>query len=149
MWINQSEPLLKHSFFMGVEEVRGTLYFILIKQVLFLPRFYFRTSLTRCKDEFFPSAPNSSKAFLCLKRLVYIYWLWYPRIAGCCQSNTIASNYRQDLLYIIALAFNPLAPELFFFLISTHTVYKMWIIQEPKKLALWNKPHFEEKKLRV
>ena len=40
---------------------------------------------------------------------------------------------------------NPLAPELLF-LISAHPVYKMWIIQEPKKLALWNKLHFEEEK---
>jgi len=40
---------------------------------------------------------------------------------------------------------NPLALELFF-LISAHPVYKMWLIQEPKKLALWNKLHFEEKK---
>jgi len=29
---------------------------------------------------------------------------------------------------------------------STHPVFKMWIIQEPKKLALWNKRRFEEKK---
>ena len=36
----------------------------------------------------------------------------------------------------------------FFFLILAHLVYKMWIIQEPKKLALWNKLHFEEKKKR-
>ena len=34
----------------------------------------------------------------------------------------------------------------YFFLISAHPVYKMWIIQEVKKLALWNKLHFEEKK---
>ena len=40
---------------------------------------------------------------------------------------------------------NPLVPELFF-LILAHSVYKMWIIQEPNKLALWNKLHFEEKK---
>jgi len=40
---------------------------------------------------------------------------------------------------------NPLAPE-FFFLILAHSVYKMWIIQEAKKLALWNKLHFVEKK---
>jgi hypothetical protein len=40
---------------------------------------------------------------------------------------------------------NPLAQELFF-LILAHHVYKMWIIQEPNKLALWNKLHFEEKK---
>ena len=42
---------------------------------------------------------------------------------------------------------NPLAPELFF-LILAHPVCKMWIIQEPNKLALWNKLHFEEKKKR-
>ena len=40
---------------------------------------------------------------------------------------------------------NLLAPELFF-LILTHPVYKMWILQEPNTLELWNKLHFEEKK---
>ena len=33
-----------------------------------------------------------------------------------------------------------------YILILAHPVYKMWIIQEPNKLALWNKLHFEEKK---
>jgi len=33
----------------------------------------------------------------------------------------------------------------YFFLILAHPVCKMWIIQEPNKLALWNKLHFEEK----
>ena len=32
-----------------------------------------------------------------------------------------------------------------FFLILAHPVYKMWIKQEPNKLELWNKLHFEEK----
>jgi len=41
--------------------------------------------------------------------------------------------------------FNLLAPELFF-LILAHPVYKMWIIQEPNTLDLWNKLHFEEEK---
>jgi len=40
--------------------------------------------------------------------------------------------------------FNLLAPELFFFILA-HPVYKMWIIQEPNTLELWNKLHFEEK----
>ena len=31
------------------------------------------------------------------------------------------------------------------FLILAHSVYKMWIIQEPNTLKLWNKLHFEEK----
>jgi len=44
-------------------------------------------------------------------------------------------------IYII----NPLSPELFF-LILAHPVYKMWIIQEPNALELWNKLHFEEEK---
>ena len=33
-----------------------------------------------------------------------------------------------------------------FFLILAHPAYKMWITQEPKKVALWNKQHFEERK---
>jgi hypothetical protein len=33
-----------------------------------------------------------------------------------------------------------------YFLILAHPVYKMWIIQEPNNLELWNKLHFEEKK---
>jgi len=41
---------------------------------------------------------------------------------------------------------NLLAPELFFFLILAQPVYKMWIIQEPNMLDLWNKLHFEEEK---
>ena len=36
-----------------------------------------------------------------------------------------------------------------FLLILAHPVFKMWIIQEPKKLALWNKRHFEEKKTEI
>jgi len=42
-------------------------------------------------------------------------------------------------------AFNILAQELFF-LILAHSVYKIWIIQEPNTLELWNKLHFEEEK---
>jgi len=41
---------------------------------------------------------------------------------------------------------NFLAPEFVFIL--AHPVYKMWIIQEPNILELWNKLHFEEEKKR-
>jgi hypothetical protein len=34
----------------------------------------------------------------------------------------------------------------FYIQILAHTVCKMWIIQETKKLALWNKRYFEKKK---
>jgi hypothetical protein len=33
-----------------------------------------------------------------------------------------------------------------YFFILAHPVYKMWIIQEPNTLELWNKLNFEEKK---
>jgi len=33
----------------------------------------------------------------------------------------------------------------FTFKFLAHPVCKMWIIQEPKKVALWNKRHFEQK----
>jgi hypothetical protein len=51
-----------------------------------------------------------------------------------------------EILRLLAkIAFNLLEPKLFF-LILAHFVYKMWIVQEPNKLELWNKMHFEEKK---
>ena len=37
----------------------------------------------------------------------------------------------------------------FFFQLLAHPVFKMWIIQKPNKVALWNKRHFEEKKMEI
>jgi hypothetical protein len=45
-----------------------------------------------------------------------------------------------------SLQINLLAPEIFLIFLA-HPVCKMWIIQEPKKVALWNKRHFEEKEM--
>jgi len=45
-------------------------------------------------------------------------------------------------------SFNPLKPEFYIYILA-HPVCKMWIIQKPKKVALWNKRHFEEKNRRV
>ena len=63
-------------------------------------------------------------------------WRWLP--------------YKGQYLYMLCvnmialLHINLLAPG-FFFNFST-PVYKMWIIQEPNKLELWNELHFEEEK---
>ena len=67
------------------------------------------------------------------------------------QSNITTAKEKQFLQlskshFCINDYINPLVSELLFFLISAHSVYKMWIIQEPNKVALWNKLHFEEKK---
>ena len=58
---------------------------------------------------------------------------------------------RNDLnnFFIIIIIIKLLGPELFFFLILAHPVYKMWIIREPNKLELRNKLHFEEEKKRT
>jgi len=37
----------------------------------------------------------------------------------------------------------------YFFLILAHPVYRMWIVQEPNTLELWNKLHFEEQKTEI
>ena len=36
-----------------------------------------------------------------------------------------------------------------FFLILAHPVFKVWVIQKPNKVALWNKRHFEEEKMEI
>ena len=59
---------------------------------------------------------------------------------------TITEEVKTALFFLCWCFFFFVKLNLLFFLISAHPVYKMWIIQEPKKLALWNKLHFEEKK---
>jgi hypothetical protein len=43
---------------------------------------------------------------------------------------------------------NPLAPD-FFFQILAQPVFKMWIVQDPNKVALWNKRYFEGEKTEI
>jgi hypothetical protein len=51
-------------------------------------------------------------------------------------------------LLVVKWFINPLALELFF-LIFAHPVFKMWIMQEPNEVELWNKRHFEEKRKEI
>jgi len=68
-------------------------------------------------------------------------------------ASSIQNNVLHDLTFITDFCclhgyggfLNLLAPELFFQILA-HSVYKMWIKQEPNTLELWNKLHFEEKK---
>jgi hypothetical protein len=65
-----------------------------------------------------------------------------------------AVNKRQDkmknscirlVIYLNCTMKHGLTNLKFYIWILAHPVCKMWIIQEPKKVALWNKRHFEEK----
>ena len=47
-----------------------------------------------------------------------------------------------------SIVINLLATD-FFFQILAHPVFKMWVIQKPNKVALWNKRHFEGKKMEI
>jgi len=67
---------------------------------------------------------------------------------ACASRNTHSLKISTSVIKIlntifgVTLFFNILAPVLFFFKILTHLVNKMWIIQEPNTLELWNKLHF-------
>jgi len=61
-------------------------------------------------------------------------------------ANSLWNKY---IFYALAPFFLTIWRRNYFFLISAHSVYKTWIIQESNKLALWNKLHFEEKKKRI
>ena len=56
--------------------------------------------------------------------------------------NPAVSHTKHENSFLSS-SINLLAPELFFKILA-HPVYKMWIIQEPNTLELWNKLHFEE-----
>ena len=47
-----------------------------------------------------------------------------------------------------AYVFNLLATD-FLFQILAHPVFKMWVTQEPNKVASWNKRHFEGEKMEI
>ena len=82
--------------------------------------------------------PTNASLFITHKGLIQGRPFWFPMLhTFSCKLCNIQT----------AVRINPLAPELFFFFFNFSTpVYKMWINQEPNKLALWNKLHFEEKK---
>ena len=70
---------------------------------------------------------------------IIIYFLSHP-------FRTVPTNTFPQCTYFLIILTLWGRNYYYFFLISAHPVYKMWIIQEPNKLALWNKLHFEEKK---
>ena len=72
------------------------------------------------------------------------YFLWSLCLLPCTYTWIKRSGREPDFKFIYWLTFW----RRNYFLILAHPVYKMWIIQEPNTLELWNKLHFEEKKKR-
>ena len=67
--------------------------------------------------------PSDCSVDVSLNRLIYICFF------SICYINLLATD--------------------FFFQILAHLVFKMWIIQKPNKVALWNKRHLERKKMEI
>jgi hypothetical protein len=66
-----------------------------------------------------------------------------PPQAAVCTGNSSACSL-QASGKISSTKFNLLAPEFYIYILAHH-ICKIWIVREPKKVALWNKRHFEEK----
>ena len=57
-------------------------------------------------------------------------------------------SLRTPAALCLNVVLNLLATD-FFFQILAHPVFKMWVIQKPNKVALWNERHFEERKMEI
>ena len=91
-------------------------------------------------------------ASLCEVCIILVRWKWnafqfFLKILNKYSYIRVHENLSSGSRFVPCGWINLLAPE-FFFNFST-PVYKMWIIQEPNTLELWNKLHFEEKKRRI
>ena len=62
------------------------------------------------------------------------------------QKNRNPFNHLNPTGHVMHQQFNLLATDFFFFSNFSTSVFKMWVIQKPNKVALWNKRNFEEKK---
>ena len=61
------------------------------------------------------------------------------------QDNKLKNCCNRLVIYLNCTMMHGLTNLKFYIWILGHLVCKMWIIQEPKKVTLWNKRHFEEK----
>ena len=68
---------------------------------------------------------------------------WVPTLLCKRLETYVATHYFACLTIHFCLTF---WRWIFFFKILAHPVFKMWVIQKPNKVALWNKRHFEERK---
>ena len=104
---------------------------------------------------------SASLSFLIILRFVFQWWdmmtQWRVNcafVAGCiqvhvCENETSTEKKKEVrcLSFKMSITFWRRI-FFFFFQILALPVFKMWVIQKPNKVALWNKGHFEEKKKR-
>jgi hypothetical protein len=94
----------------------------------------------------FTDLSKDSNTRLPLQGQAIAAWRWRRKHCHPCRSNEAPLQHKNattQLSHILTFWCRN-----YFFLILAHPVYKMWIIQDPNKLELWNKPNFEEEKKR-
>ena len=83
--------------------------------------------------------------------LHFFYVVSYCHLSATFQNHdrhcwNLEDNWAMVRIFVAVLTF---WHRNYFFLILAHPVYKMWIIQEPNTLELWNKLHFEVEKTEI
>jgi hypothetical protein len=91
----------------------------------------------------FPPIIRSSMTAVASSGFTFISW-WQ----SCCvrgQDNKLKNCCIRLVIYLNCTMMHGLTSLKFYIEILAHPVCKMWITQEPKRVALWNKWHFEER----
>ena len=97
----------------------------------------------------FSQPVHGTATYMCDDTRGCIVQFWPPDDEHVCSKHVEAWNKLIIKFSVSSWLILTLWRRNYFFLILVHPVYKMLIIQEPNKLALWNKLQFEEKKRRV
>ena len=72
--------------------------------------------------------------------------MYKAKVAVCSEIRT--KHSKRSERHVEFFNINLLATD-FSFQILAHPVFKMWVIQKPNKVALWNKRHFEGEKMEI
>ena len=89
--------------------------------------------------------------------LIFFYMLLLPHGSACKDKECYKNPLLLPILVVqwiykscFILIFPPLTFwRRTFFQILAHSVFKMWVMQKPNKVALWNKRHFEGEKMEI
>ena len=65
--------------------------------------------------------------------LYFVQWQWLMQQKFCYHSFVCKLTFWRRII----------------FQVLAHSVFKMWVIQKPNQVALWNKRHFEEEKMEI
>jgi hypothetical protein len=93
----------------------------------------------------FPPIIGSSMTAVTASGFIFVSWWQSCCVRGQAGWPDHEHSTAKLVIYLNCTMMHRLTNLKFYIKIFAHSVCKMWIIQESKKVALWNKRHFEEK----